>query len=137
MEDEIFNQEDILQNDASGEDNLSSDQSVTLEDKLDRVEALLNEDIALRSTGSGQEVNENDSSNFVSSSGVESPDYSQYIYDYLTDSTVKVEIVRQDIMRTPLNDYNLTDALLVVTLLCLFGMVLYNFIEKHVFKRRR
>ena len=67
MEDEVFNQEDILQDDASGEDNLSSDQSVTLEDKLDRVEALLNEDIALRSTGSGQEVNENDASNFVSS----------------------------------------------------------------------
>ncbi len=129
MEDEIFIQEDVLQDDSSGEDLLSPDEGVTLDDKLDRIEALLNEDIALRSTGSGAEGEQIDpEESLTTSSGVEQPNYDQYIYDLLTDSTVKVEIVRQDIMSTPLTDYNLTDALLVVTLLCLFGMVLYNFI---------
>ena len=78
---EGINEEDVLEDSASSEDILSSPESSTLEDKLDRVEALLNEEISYREnessntemeTGSGAEsvVRSTDS-------GVVAPDYSQ------------------------------------------------------------
>ena len=106
---EILNKEDILEDTTLDEDILSSNSTDTLEDKLDRVEALLNEEITKREAGEDEEVLEQGQRNIQSinstDSGVSDPDYSQYIYDLLTDSTIKVEIVEsQDITEKSLND---------------------------------
>lgn len=139
-------EENILQDDASGEDLLPSDQNSTLEDKLDHIEALLNEDIALRSqedeivedlqedeqqrtdiyaTGSGNDVN------------VDAPNYSQYIYDLLTDSTIKVEIVDdRSIFEKQLNDYSVVETIGVVGLMLAFICIIVAFINRYTPKRR-
>ena len=91
MNDEEILEEDLLSDNASGEDNISSDQINSLNDKLDRIEALLNEDISIRSnenTVSGNSVSDNS----VSDNSV---NYDQYIYDLLLDSTLKVEVVEE------------------------------------------
>ena len=135
---EILNQEDLLEDTTSDEDVLSSNEAITLEDKLDRVEALLNEEIATRNqeeltTGSGSE--------FVmlsTGSGVVAPDYNQYIYDLLTDSTVKVEIVEsEDITEKPLNNYSVTETLNVILIVMLLLYFADHFIHEHVFKYHR
>lgn len=133
MENEIYNEETFLSDDASTEDNISSDQANTLEDKLDHIEALLNEDITLRTTSSGvEEVEE-----VITSSGVEEPNYTQYIYDYLSDSTVKVEIVgEKGIFEKQLNDYNVTESIGVIALFIAFGFIVGVFVNKFTFKRR-
>lgn len=133
MENEEIMEEDILSNDASGEDDISSDQTNTLEDKLDHIEALLNEDITLRITSSGvEEVEE-----IITSSGVEVPNYTQYIYDYLSDSTVKVEIVgEKGIFEKQLNDYNVVESIGVIALFIAFGFIVGVFVNRFTFKRR-
>lgn len=135
---EIFNQEDILENTTSDEDVLSSDKNSSLEDKLDRLEALLNEEIANREniqmeTGYGSEY-----TMLNTSSGVNDPNYSQYIYDLLTDSTIKVEIVEsQDITEKPLNNYSISEALDVILIVLILIMFLDHFIHDYVFKFKR
>lgn len=133
MENEVYNEETVLSDDAYSEDNISSDQANTLEDKLDHIEALLNEDITLRTTSSGvEEVEE-----VITSSGVEEPNYTQYIYDYLSDSTVKVEIVgEKGIFEKQLNDYNVTESICVIALFIAFGFIVGVFVNKFTFKRR-
>lgn len=138
---EGINEEDVLEDSASSEDILSSPESSTLEDKLDRVEALLNEEISYREnessntemeTGSGAEsvVRSTDS-------GVVAPDYSQYIYDLLTDSTVKVEIVEQKtIFDKELNEYTVGEALGVIGIMLGLVCIIVAFVEKYNFKRR-
>ena len=83
-------EENLLETESFTEDDLSSDENDSLEEQLDRIEALLNEEITLRETEQSQTemVTESGSeySEFATSSGVDSPNYSQYIYDYLTDS---------------------------------------------------
>ena len=139
-------EENILQDDASREDLLPSDQDSTLEDKLDHIEALLNEDIALRSqedeivedlqedeqqrtdlhtSGSGNDVNVGD------------PNYTQYIYDLLTDSTIKVEIVDdRSIFEKQLNDYSVVETIGVVGLMLAFICIIVAFINRYTPKRR-
>lgn len=135
-DEQIYDEEDVLEDETSVNDDLSSDESSSLEDKLDCIEALLNEDIALRE-GSEPELVTSSGTETVSDNQIE-PDYSQYIYDLLTDSTVKVELVQQeeDIMNKSLSDYSVSESLLVVILLVVLGALVYNFIEAHVFKRR-
>lgn len=131
---QVHDQEDLLEDATSDEDILSSDESVTLEDKLDRVEALLNEEIALREN---EEDLENEDSVMRTTSGAE-PNYNQYIYDLLTDSTIKVEIVEeQDITEKPLNDYSISDALNVILIVLILFMFAYKFITEYVFKFKR
>lgn len=135
-----MNEEEIvLQDDALGEDNISSDQDNTLNEKLDRIEALLNEDIALREASQEQSetVSGNEAPETVS--GNSAPDYGQYIYDLLTDSSIKVEIVQpeEDLTTKSLNDYTVGEALQLVLIVCLLGYFLVNVIEKYVFKIRR
>ena len=108
-----------------------------IEDKLDRVEALLNEEISYRenqefSTESGDQYNES-----VTSSGVDAPDYSQYIYDLLTDSTIKVEIVDSSISDKPLNNYSVSEVLLVLVLGAFVVSLFSNFLDKYIFKFHR
>lgn len=134
MENEEIMEEDILSNDASGEDYISSDAANTLEDKLDHIEALLNEDITLRTTSSGVEEVEEE---VITSSGVEVPNYTQYIYDYLSDSTVKVEIVgEKGIFEKQLNDYNVVESIGVIGLFIAFGFIVGVFVNRFTFKRR-
>ena len=97
MENEqIYDEESFISDESSVESVLSSIESGhSLEDKLDRVEALLNEEISLRENE--QLTTESGSVSPVpdTSSGVNAPNYDQYIYDLLTDSTIKVEEVDQ------------------------------------------
>lgn len=140
MNEEILNTEDVLESETLNEDYVSSSESVEIGDKLDRIEALLNEDIALREqeevaatvpvldTGSGAST----------SSGAVGPNYNQYIYDLLTDSTVKVEIVEQEnIVHKKINDYSTIEVLMLMLLILGLTIAMCKFFEKHVFKRRR
>lgn len=139
-------EENILQDDASGEDLLSPDQDISLSDKLDRIEALLNEDIALRSQENEivedlQGDEQQGSDLLTTSSGndvdVDTPNYSQYIYDLLTDSTIKVEIVDdRSIFEKQLNDYSVVETIGVVGLMLAFICIIVAFINRYTPKRR-
>ena len=138
---EEYIQEDLLEDTTLDEDDVSLNENSSLEDKLDRVEALLNEEISLREneldnqemeTGSGAEsvVTNTDS-------GVVVPDYSQYIYDLLTDSTIKVEVVEQKtIFEKQLNEYTVTEALGVCGICLGLICIIVAFVDKYTFKRR-
>ena len=138
---EEYIEETILEDTTSDEDVLSSSEADTLEDKLDRVEALLNEEISLREnefdnqemeTGSGVEY-----SDYDTDSGVVVPDYSQYIYDLLTDSTIRVEVVEeQTIFEKQLNDYTVGEALGVCGIILGLICITVAFVDKYTFKRR-
>lgn len=139
---EILNQEDILEDTASNEDILSFNSPDTLEDKLDRVEALLNEEITKREAGEDQETLEEEQRSLQpvtsTGSGVSDPDYSQYIYDLLTDSTIKVEIVEsQDITEKSLNDYSVSQVLLTLIFIAFLVTIFTSFLDKYIFKFRR
>lgn len=140
MENDV--KEDLLENESFDEDSLSSDSGNSLEEKLDHVEALLNENISLLEKEENEDVvilqEDNEQVNTVSGNNVISPDYSQYIYDFLTDSQVKVETVQTEetIFNKSLNDYTVSESMLVIITLLLFVRFLGEFIEKYVFKRR-
>lgn len=139
-------EENILQDNASGEDLLSLDQDSTLEDKLDHIEALLNEDITLRSQEDEnledvQEDEQQGTDIYTTDSGVndnvDAPNYSQYIYDLLTDSTIKVEIVDdRSIFEKQLNDYSVVETIGVVGLMLAFICIIVAFINRYTPKRR-
>lgn len=138
MNEQIYDEEIVVNDESSMESVLSSGEiDNSLEDKLDRVEALLNEEITYRenqelSTESGDQYIES-----VTSSGVDSPDYSQYIYDLLTDSTIKVEIVDNSISEKPLNNYSVSEVLLVLVLGAFVVSLFSNFLDKYIFKFHR
>ena len=139
MNEQIYYEENIVDSESSVESVLSSDQSDnSLEDKLDRVEALLNEEISYReneqlTTESGSEYNVP-----VTSSGVDTPDYAQYIYDLLTDSNIKVEVVQtEDISNKPLANYSVMESLLLLVLVFFVGYMFSNWVDKYIFKFRR
>ena len=139
MNEQIYDEENIVDSESSVESVLSSDQSDnSLEDKLDRVEALLNEEISYReneqlTTESGSEYNVP-----VTSSGVDTPDYAQYIYDLLTDSNIKVEVVQtEDISNKPLANYSVMESLLLLVLVFFVGYMFSNWVDKYIFKFRR
>lgn len=148
MENNVY-EEDILETESLIDDDTSSAESSSLEDQLDRIEALLNEDITLRESANenSEELQEDveQGSNILStdsgvSSDVPAPNYSQYIYDLLTDSSIKVEIVQQEdptIFEKHLNDYTVTESILVIGLFCALSIIATHFIEKYVFKFRR
>lgn len=139
-------EEDILENETVEEIDLGYNENSTLDDKLDRIEALLNEDINLRSKEDEivedlQEYEQQRTDLYTTGSGnnvdVVSPQYSQYIYDLLMDSTIKVEIVENEtISEKQLNDYKPIDQVFIVMFILLWLVVIYQFIERHVFKRR-
>lgn len=139
MNEQIYDEENIVDSESSVESVLSSDQSDnSLEDKLDRVEALLNEEISYReneqlTTESGSEYNVP-----VTSSGVDTPDYAQYIYDLLTDSNIKVEVVQTEyISNKPLANYSVMESLLLLVLVFFVGYMFSNWVDKYIFKFRR
>lgn len=132
-------QEDLLESESYNEDDLSSDQDNSLEEKLDHVEALLNENISLLESEKENDVDiEEDQEVIQTVSGNTVPDYNQYIYDLLTDSNIRVETVQGDetIFNTPLNDYTVSESFLVIITLLLLVRFMGEFIEKYVFKRR-
>lgn len=141
MPDEIF-EENLLEDESSYEDDLSSDEGTSLDDKLDRVEALLNENITLMEAQEGENdaapVVEEGEAELTTGSGAVEPNYSQYIYDLLLDSQVKVEAVQSTdtIFNKSLNDYTVTEGLLLIILSILIVRMMGEFIEKYVFKRR-
>lgn len=128
MNDEEILEEDLLSDNAFGEDIISSDQINSLNDKLDRVEALLNEDITLRSvenTVSGNSVSDNS----VSDNTV---NYDQYIYDLLLDSSVKVEVVEEkSIFDKTLNEYNVIESIGVIGIFFVMCFIFVAFVEKY------
>lgn len=135
------NEEIVLYDDALGEDDISSSENVTLEEKLDRIEALLNEEISLRETEQLQNEMVTESGSeypvFDTSSGVDAPNYSQYIYDYLTDSTIKVEIVNcEPTTTTPIKDMPFNVQLEIVGISIALLVLAIAFINKYTPKRR-
>lgn len=141
MPDEIF-EENLLEDESYDENDLSSDEGTSLDDKLDHIEALLNENISLMEASEGENdaapVVEESEAELTTSSGAVEPNYTQYIYDLLLDSQVKVESVQStdNIFNKPLNDYTVTEGLLLIILSILIVRMLGEFIEKYVFKRR-
>lgn len=138
-EDILFDEEDILEDTSLDDDTTLPAEGDTIEHKLDRIEALLNEDIALRTSEDNEDQAESLVEDNVTGSGaIVEPNYNQYIYDLLTDSTVKVEVVQQEneIMNKPFKDYSVSESLLVIVLIVLLAKLVYEFIEAHVFKRR-
>lgn len=133
---EEYIEEDVLEDPASNEDVLSSDQADKIIEKLETVEALLNEDIAIRSV-SDESVSDNAATRTVS--GNDTPDYSQYIYDLLTDSSVKVSVVAESdtIADKPLNQYSVGEALSVVLIVLVLIIIADHFIHDYVFKFHR
>lgn len=120
-----MNEEDYFEfYDENGED-ISYDSDITLEDKIDRLEALLNEDIALRENDAQMEL-ETSSGVMDTSSGAFEPDYSQYIYDLLTDSCIRVEIVQETptpIQQKKINDYDTNELIFLLLFVgSLFGI---------------
>lgn len=141
MNEELLNEEDLLEDTTFTEDVLSSDQNTSIEDKLDRIEALLNEDITLRETEENETELEQGqgSERTVTGSGVmlNDPDYNQYIYDLLSDSTIKVEVVEeQTIFDKQLNDYSVIEGVGVIGLMLAVGVLIGAFINRYTFKRR-
>lgn len=141
MNEEIFNEEGVLEDTTLDENVLSSDQDNSLEEKLDRIEALLNEEITLRETEETENELEQEqgSERTVTGSGSinNDPDYSQYIYDLLTDSTIKVEVVEEKtIFDKQLNDYSVIEGVGVIGLMLGFGVLIGAFINRYTFKRR-
>ena len=133
--------EDFLENESSSENDISSSEGSSLDAQLDRIEALLNEDISLREAEQSEEILETGSgseySEYDTSSGVVDPNYSQYIYDLLTDSTIKVEIVEEKtIFDKQLNEYTVGESLEVVGIMLGFMCIVVAFINKYTFKRR-
>ena len=139
MNEQIYDEESFIFDESSVESVLSSTESgYSLEDKLDRVEALLNEEISLRETE--QLTTESGSVSYVpdTSSGVNDPNYDQYIYDLLTDSTIKVEVVQtEDISNKPLANYSVMESLLLLALVFFVGYMFSNWLDKYIFKFRR
>lgn len=139
MEDEIY-----METETFTESGATPNESVTLEDKLDRIEALLNEDIALRETESesaaltGEELSDQSiTESGATSSGVVEPNYAQYIYDLLSDSQIRVEVVQeQTLLEKPINDYNISEGLIAFGILIMIGALLFAFINKYTPKRR-
>lgn len=134
-------EENILYDDALGEDDISSSENDSLEQKLDRIEALLNEEISLRETEQLQEemVTESGSeySVLTTDSGVVEPNYSQYIYDLLTDSTIKVEIVQeQPNVNTPIKDMPFDVQLGILAISIALTVLAVAFVNKYTPKRR-
>ena len=134
-------EENLLETESFTEDDLSFDENDSLEEQLDRIEALLNEEITLRDTEQSQieMVTESGSeyTESTTSSGVDAPNYPQYIYDYLTDSTIKVEIVgEKNLFEKQLNEYTVGESLEVVGIVLGFIALSVAFINKYTFKRR-
>lgn len=135
------NEENVLYDDAFGEDDISSSENSSLEEKLDRIEALLNEEITLRE--SEENVDELEEEQGIESdvrsvsSNLAEPNYPQYIYDLLTDSTIKVEIVgEKSLFEKQLNEYTVGESLEVVGIVLGFIALTVAFINKYTFKRR-
>lgn len=139
MNEQIFDEEGFVSDESSVESDISSDtDNNSLEDKLDRVEALLNEEITLRENEQLQTESGSISSVPDTDSGVTVPNYDQYIYDLLTDSTIKVEVVQnEDITNKKLNDYSVTEALMLLVLVFFVGYMFSNWVDKYIFKFKR
>lgn len=132
-------QEDILESESFNENDSSYVENNSLEEKLDHVEALLNENITLLESEKVEEPEEEIEEEITQTvSGNSVPNYDQYIYDLLTDSNIRVETVQGDetIFNKPLNDYSVSEGFLVIITLLLLVRFMGEFIEKYVFKRR-
>lgn len=134
-------EENVLYDDALGEDDISSSENSSLEEKLDRIEALLNEEISLRETEQLQEEMVTESGSeytmLTTDSGVVEPNYSQYIYDLLTDSTIKVEIVQeQPNVNTPIKDMPFDVQIGILAISIALTVLAVAFINKYTPKRR-
>lgn len=139
MNEQIFDEEGFVSDESSVESDISSDtDNNSLEDKLDRVEALLNEEISIRENEQLQTESGSVSATPDTSSGVDAPNYDQYIYDLLTDSTIKVEVVQnEDITNKKLNNYSVTEALILLVLVFFVGYMFSNWVDKYIFKFKR
>lgn len=139
MNEQIYDEEIIISDESSVESVLSSTESGnSLEDKLDRVEALLNEEISIRETEQIQTESGSQPVVLDTSSGVDTPDYAQYIYDLLTDSNIKVEVVQtEDISNKPLANYSVMESLLLLVIVFFVGYMFSNWVDKYIFKFKR
>ena len=139
MNEQIYDEENVISDESPVESVLSSTESGnSLEDKLDRVEALLNEEISIRENEELSEESGIESVVLDSSSRDVVPNYDQYIYDLLTDSTIKVEVVQtEDISNKPLANYSVMESLLLLALVFFVGYMFSNWVDKYIFKFKR
>lgn len=139
MNEQIFDEEGFVSDESPVESDISPDtDNNSLEDKLDRVEALLNEEISARENEQLQTESGSESVVTNTDSGIVTPNYDQYIYDLLTDSTIKVEVVQnEDITNKQLNNYSVTEALILLILVFFVGYMFSNWVDKYIFKFRR
>ena len=111
-----MNEELILEDIPNNEEDNSDNTDISLNDRLDRIEALLNEDIALRENDA-LVIQETSSGAMDTSSGAQEPNYTQYIYDLLTDSNIKVEVVQPSpvpIQTKKLNEYGTNELIFLL-----------------------
>ena len=139
MNEQIYDEENVISDESPVESVLSSTESGnSLEDKLDRVEALLNEEISIRENEELSEESGIESVVLDSSSRDVVPNYDQYIYDLLTDSTIKVEVVQtEDISNKPLANYSVVESLLLLAIVFFVGYMFSNWVDKYIFKFKR
>ncbi len=124
-----MNENDTVSDNEYSEEINVSDQNISLSDKLDRIEALLNEDIALRQN---EQLTTSSGETSVSANEIQ-PDYTQYIYDLLTDTTLKVEVIQEEpepITVRKISDYGTNELILlflvVGSLVALFIAIVKN-----------
>lgn len=83
----------------------------------------------------GEEEVEEDEVEEVVEDEVEQVDYSQYIYDYLTDTDVNVYVTNTDVfLHKPISQYTTSEGLLLVIALILFFKFFTEFVKNNVFK---
>lgn len=120
-----MNEELIMEDLSDNEEDISNNTDISLNEKLDRIEALLNEDISLRENDA-LVVTETSSGAMETSSGAQEPNYSQYIYDLLTDSNIKVEVVQPTpipIQERKINEYGTNELIFLCLVVgCLFAL---------------
>ena len=122
-----MNEELILEDIPNNEEDNIDNTDISLNDRLDKIEALLNEDIALRENDA-LVIKETSSGAMDTSSGAQEPNYTQYIYDLLTDSNIKVEVVQPSpvpIQTKKLNEYGTNE---LIFLLLFVGSLIALFV---------
>lgn len=122
-----MNEELILEDIPNNEEDNFNNSDFSLNERLDRIEALLNEDIALREN-EALVIQETSSGVMDTSSGAQEPNYSQYIYDLLTDSNIKVEVIQPSpvpFQTKKLNEYGTNE---LIFLLLFVGSLIALFV---------
>lgn len=141
MENEII--EEIETNDIDNDSTLTDDSSlvhteeVLQDESLDSydTESLLHSIVEMLSEDEQIEAGEGTTVTLIEDDENLEPNYSQYIYDFLTDSTITVHVDNDNtFLHKSINDYTVTEGLLLVIALILFIKFFTEFVKNNVFR---